>query len=452
MDPLDDKADAFRRKLDEQARAHRQRLEADLQRLRQRGSPSATPGDASLGTAHWARPEAPSPGTPTAAGAQGLLHLTGIDWLHELDRLFAETFHLARYAEPAQLAYPTVYCESLEEFFTPLVRQFDLSEQSRRQLLAAMVTEAREQAERTRGGLFGYNLPGVGCYLNGWLLAYGHGVSPRAALDHPEIRLRIIATAVHEKLGHGFLEVYSTLGRVKSRLGATLYEIASRFGLRPADRALDKLRYEQTRLLFGVSQLLEEGWATWVEGFLPALWQGQRRDPKYHLETVIATVKGLPRGLKDRQQVQSQLLTALTWLFGPEPLAPEQALQAVRFVTSVPSEVGAHMGAALGQPLRYVLGELLFWQAERHVGPYALPYLALIAANVDPQPEQIGLNDLRDLLWGRPDLNPDARLALLSRLKLENPNDVAELARRAEAELSLTVPPNLKSSPKKEDS
>jgi len=51
---------------------------------------------------------------------------------------------------------------------------------------------------------------------------------------------------------------------------------------------------------------------------------------------------------------------------------------------------------------------------------------------------------------GRPDLNPDARLALLSRLKLENPNDVAELARRAEAELSLTVPPVLKQ-PRKEE-
>ena len=450
MSGLDDMAEIFRRKLEEQAQARAERLEEDLQTLRARGA-AETPRPDPQATEHL---RAASLGQASTAArsprVQGLLHLSGAGWLNELDSLFADTFHLARYAEPAKLAYPTVYCESLEEFFTPMVRQIDLSEQARQQMLAEMIAAAREQAERREGGTLGYNLPGVGCYINGWLLSYGSGVSPRAALEHPELRPRIVATAVHEKLGHGFLEVYSTLGQVKSRLGATIYEIAARFGLRPAESAVDKLREEQTNLVFKASQLVEEGWATWVENFLPALWQGVPRRFSHRLEDVVKAVKGLPPQVPNAKRVREALLTSLQWLFGEDMPASHQALQAVIVVANVSPEVDEYFGSVLGQPLRYAVGELLYQQAEARVGAYAMPYLALIAANVDPQPEQIGLSDLRDLLSSRPDLNPDARLALLSRLKLENPNDVAELARRAEAELSLTVPPVLKQ-PRKEE-
>ena len=435
---VDDIAKSFRRRLEEKTAAHHKQAEDDLQALKQMLL-GQLPPTSEAAVARLRSPQgAPSP-------VQPLLNLGGTDWLNELDGLFAETFGLARYTSTEALHYPTVYCESLKEFFTPLARQLSLSEQAREEMLVQMVAEAEETAQRTQGGgMFGYALPGIGCYLNGWLLTYGTDLTPREGLHDPELRLRIAQIAVHEKLGHGFLAAYSALGQVKSQLGLFMREIASRFGLKAAETATDKLREEQARLLFLASQLVEEGWATWLESFLPGVWRQQPRRTTHQLEKVVDAVKHLPRGVKNRKEVQNAFLTALTWLFGEDPITPGQALQAVAVVETTGSDLDDYFSAALGQPLRYAVGELLLLQAEANVGAYAVPYLVLIAANVDPQPESVALSDLRDLLFSRPEFNPDARLALLSRLRLKQPNGVAELARLAESQLSLTVPPMLK--------
>jgi len=440
MSKLDDMAADWERRLNAQREKHRRRTEEVLEAMRQglagRLPPPAPEAVAALQGRALGRHMTPP--------AHGLLDLGGASWLNGLDNLFAETFHLARYADPARLAYPIVYCETLEEFFAPLVQQLDISSAARAEQLKQMMQEAQDMAHRTGGGIFGYNLPGVGCYLNGWLLAYGTNFSPRRALDEPTTKPRILAVAVHEKLGHGFLGVYSTLGQVKSRLGVYAREVAAQFGLRPAESATDKLREEQGRVLFLASQLLEEGWATWIEGFLPALAEGHPRRPSHRLDKVVAAVAALPPEVEDRDGVRDTLLTALTWLFGDGVPTAEQILQAVIVVEMTGGALDDYFGEALGQPLRYAVGELLLLQAEEHVGPLALPYLVLIAANVDPQPEKVGLSDMQVLMNSRPDMNPDARLAMLSRLQLSRLNDVAELARQAEETLSLVVPPALK--------
>jgi hypothetical protein len=94
--------------------------------------------------------------------------------------------------------------------------------------------------------------------------------------------------------------------------------------------------------------------------------------------------------------------------------------------------------------LIYAVGSLLMSQAEANMGAACVPYAALIAANVKFNFEEISLTDLTTLLLSDPSLYPDVRLAVLSRIKLEQHGSIKELAQRAQAELSFSVPQALK--------
>ena len=449
MTNLDNLKSTFSQKLDQTTQQYKTRLDAEFATLRaqyRRPLTAALPADIArrLAGADERLNTQQAAARQGMGTAQPLLNLQDDDTLAELDRAFAHIFDLGRYYPLERLAYPIVYCESLEEFFTPIVESLHLSAQARQATLQAMAAEAAAQAEKYRGGgTFGYNLAGVGCYLNGWLFAYGAEQSPRLAFQTPQRLERILATAVHEKLGHGFLEVYSALGEVKNKLGITMAETARRFGYLAADNPLDSLRHDQAVLLNRASSLVEEGWATWVEAFLPAQVSNAQH-AHYPLEAVLAAIANLPADTPNRQELHDDLLGALGLLFMDEPVPPELLLQAVMIVNFEGGSYDDYFQGKLGQPLRYVIGDLLLVQAEGNLGPLCLPYAALIAANITFDPQGISLSDLREMLFSKPNLNPDARLAALSRMRLETPNHVPELARRAEAELSFSVPPELK--------
>ena len=124
--------------------------------------------------------------------------------------------------------------------------------------------------------------------------------------------------------------------------------------------------------------------------------------------------------------------------------SPDALQNAVRNLVVLGQHFEPYFLQTLNQPLQYAVGELLLVQAETNLGAACLPYVVLIAANVDLTPERLALADLENLLSTEPRLHPDARLAALSRLKLNAPGDVMELVQRAEAQLSLAVPPALK--------
>lgn len=443
---LDGIKSTFERKLDQHTQQSQLRLDADLAALRKQLSRIATlslPTGISRQFKKFDKKlEAKSRLSFNASQPifiQPLLNLGGSTPLRELDAAFAGFFNLGSYYHTMALSYPTVYCESLEEFFTPLVESLNLSPQARERELNRLIVDVEETAHQTGGGVFGYHLPGVGCYLNGWLFVYGRGLSPHDALEHPELLLRVVGTAAHEKLGHGFLSTYSALGRVKSELGITLLETARRFGLRHVDNPVDSLRRAQAQVLGMASQLVEEGWATWVEQFML-----QEKPSEYPLSTILEAVKRVPARSREPEETRNALLIALHTLFGEERSGFSDILQAVMIIEVLGSDLDDYFSSILGRPLRYVVGESLFRQAAANLGPVCVPYVALIAANIHIDPQVISLSDLREMLSTQPRLNPDARLAVLSRLLLESKNDVSELARRAESELSFSVPNELK--------
>jgi hypothetical protein len=447
MDPIMSKTEEikaqFEERLEKQKQVRANRLEADLQILRAgllRGFHAALPVDLRQQT------EAVAAGFPSQLAfspAQPLLDMASSSQLQQLDDAFIKMFHLDTYYPVSRLNYPTVYCETLEEFFAPLVAQLDLSPEGRQAELSQLVAQAQEQARPHGGGMFGYNLPGKGAYLNGWLFAYKQGFSPREAFNRPEALRRILETATHEKLGHGFLSVYSALGEVKSRLGLTQMDLARKFGLRTADDPTASLRREQANLLFLASQLLEEGWATWVETYLASSLFRSGTHPRGNLQKVVDAINGLPSNLPERQEIQQSLLGAILLLFGEKDAPLEMLHQAVLILQMVGGQLDELLVPKLGQPLRYLIGELLHTQAGANLGPLCVPYAALIASGVTFDPAQVGLSDLRDLLSRDPRLNPDARMAAISRLRLEKKDDVRGMANIVAAQLSFSIPKEL---------
>jgi hypothetical protein len=463
MPNLDDIKTRFSKRLDEQAarhagaldeliRAERERMlrevkpampEAVAQRL---AAPASaldrsilTNGDnGAYGAAGAAAARPMSPPKP-----QGQVQMTGSAPLRELDAAFIRQFNLGAYYPLEKLNYPTVYCETLEEFFQPFVKDVNMSPQARQSALDWLIEKAKQDALELHGGTFGVNFPGDGCYLNGWLFGCLNQVTPRQALTLPQVLQTILSTVAHEKLGHGLLGVYSTLGQAKTRLGLTLAEVARQFGLRPADDPLESLRQQQDGVLFYVSKLTEEGWASWIgRNLVPG-------GKPHTLRALLQAIQELPANLPDRQDIQAVTMSALQALFGENSadghLVDMATLhKAVHWIATLDHGTDELFMALLSQPLRYVVGELLVAQAAANLGPLCAPYAALIAANVKVDFERMGLSDLQTMLTQDPRLNPDTRLAAISRLTLAKKNDPRELARQVEAALSLTVPQELR--------
>jgi hypothetical protein len=376
--------------------------------------------------------------------ARALVDMAGSSQLQQLDGGFIEMFHLNTFYPAARLHTPTKYCETLEEFFTPMVSQMELSSESRKAMIGQMAAYAQEQARQHGLVTWGYNLPGLGAYINGWMYGNLQGCSPHEAYKRPEVLLRILETAIHEKLGHGFLSVYSALGEVENRLGLTQLELASRFGLRSADDPTASLRREQANLLLQVSQLLEEGWATWVETYMASTLLGVGTHPRGDLQKVLAAINSLVPHQPQWELIKQLLLGAIYVLFCEENQPLEMVYRAVvLLLDNVKGPLDDQLAEKLGQPLRYILGELLFCQAEENLGPKCVPYAALIAANVTLDPAQMGLSDLSTLLKGDARLNPNARMAAISRLKLQQKDDVRDMAKMVSAQLSFSVPKEL---------
>ena len=445
MSKLDEIKIDLNRKLNEQRQRSEARLQAERESLRAqilRNFQSAPPADLERRTAGvvagWRQPSQSVP-------VNALLDISSSSQLRQLDEAFVASFNLASYYPPDLLYYPTVYCETLEEFFTPMLEQMDASPEMRTEELARRVSEAQEFARVRGGGILGYNLPGRGAYLNGWLFAFQGGISPRQAFSHPDIKPHILETTAHEKLGHGFLAVYSALGQAKTRLGLSQMDIARQFGLRTSDDPASSLRAEQAGLLFLASQLVEEGWATWVEACMARSFPGGGAGRRYDLGVVRDLIKSLPRNFPERAETQKALNGVICNLFDAQASDIGSLHQAVMVLEMIGSgALDDYIFSALGQPLRYVFGDLLACQAEVNLGPACVPYAALIACSVNFDPASTSLSDLRDRLARDPRVHPDARFAALSRLKLEQKNDVRALAGRATGELSFSVPKELK--------
>ncbi len=444
MSTFDDKKASFEQRLQKSRANHEANLDKQLADMRVRllkDAPPALP-DAAIRQItrldHEIKQQRIS-GMPREMRVQ----IGGSTPLRQVDSFFIKEFQTNKYLYSNLMSYPTVFCETLEEFFNTFIDDLDVSPSAKRQELNRMVEEAQQTAADSHGGgIFGVNLPGQGCYLNGWLFAYESGKKPSEILQSESHLPSILMTAAHEKLGHGFLAECSVLGKTKSRLGLDMVEVARRFSLRSAEDPLTSLRQQQNGLIHTTSQLVEEGWATWVESYIgQCLWE--RQHPTHTVEPLIEACQNLPQNVENRQQVKEALLTAMAYLLGDQQANLQALHWAINTIEILGSDFDDYFFSAASQPLRYCIGELLLMRIETQMGPLCAPYAALTAANVAIEPDKISLSDLQTLMDQDPRLHPDTRLAAIAQLSIRNKNDVAEMGRQIEQQLSFSVPPRL---------
>lgn len=362
--------------------------------------------------------------------------------IKDLDQKFINIFKLDQHIDADLITYPTIYCETLEEFYTPIFNMENVSSLIREELLKRAVDSAMENANS--GGVYGVNLPGTGCYLNGWLFGAPYQLSAREALEHPELLNRILITAVHEKLGHGFLDIFSSLGQVGVILGSYQLRLAQQFGMQLTTDPVDKVRQQQAQILFSNTIFLNEGWATWLESFFGAHVIGQANHPKHSLNTLNQAVDELAAAsLVDEDGIEA-LRIALMLVLDEDFHPSEDVLAAVKWLHQFDKISADYFMRKCGQPLRYILGELIMSKISLNSGVRCVPFAALIAANISFDPEKISLTDMRELFHNDPQLNPDTRLVMLSKLTIKELDNVMELAFQAENLLNMQVPQYMK--------
>ena len=383
-------------------------------------------------------------------GVHAMADLNRYDFLKYLDEGFKKEFEIDRFPY-GSLDYPTQYCETLDEFVEVLVDFLALSQSIKQHEKLREMGEAIRDAIRG-GGMYGLNLPGRGCFINGWLLAQQAGCAqPLDALNVPGTFISAVSTVVHEKHGHGFISEFTESGRGKSAVYMDTLDLAQEFDLRPADSPDWRLLMDKWNLLFHTSMFTEEGFATWIEQHrlaelaqqMPDMFENEPR--RYLPDDVINAMAECVDGSDGRERETLQAATdALVSLLRPE--APDVA--AVQAAIAVLRECEAHLcvsGAYLDhftQSPRYVFGGAILNSLANRLGTSCVPYAIAVACNVDFKLDTIANADLRDLVLDERDLtfNVDARLGLIASVELQEKDDLQELCYVCREGLNLAVP------------
>ncbi len=383
-------------------------------------------------------------GRPTPILAR--IEVTDDDRFKKLDRFFFDTFNLHKYFPEKNFSYPVVFCETLEEFYEALVSDQKLSRKEKQHLIESLVKDCKQNLDKGAGVTFGVDISGVGCYINGWLYGKMTNLSPKAVLGVPEFAEKVAETAVHEKIGHGFLSMFSALGQTLNELGFRTVKDAEQFGLDVYTDPLHRLRLKQCETLLLSSFYQQEGWATWIESYFSAYYYQLKTHPKYQFELLKNAIESIKTKDKEETEIKQVILCAFLALIDEDPYPPEILLKMMEVLKFAGTMFDDQLSAFLGQPLRYVMGQLLMYKVEINAGFQCVPHAALLAGNIKLDVKDVGLQDLNILLNSDPRLNADTRLVMISKLKLNNINDVSELATRCEEDLSMPVPANYKQS------
>ncbi len=434
MPGIDDFKTSFEKKLEEKRAHHAAQSAQELAALQAAMQNPVGPSPIPEHPAKAPLPSRPAQ-APLPTATNGLVELSGSDELQELDAILFKQFNLNAYYPFDRLNYRTIYCETLEEFYSAQVETMDYSVQVRQEVLKQLVAQTENQLRNGGGYVAGYNQPGKGAYINGYGIAYHAQVSPKAALKHPQLFKRIKSTTIHEKHGHGLLLVYSAMGQVKLKLGLGLIDLANQFELPGPDDPTSRVRILQHNMFHDASQYLEEGWATWVQSYLGKALGLVDHHPCYQLDRYKKAVEALP----DDQPGRTEVCTALDLLFENSRITMGDISKAILILQNF-----SDFALPGFQPLPYVVGELLFSRAEINLGALCVPLAALIAANVTFDPASMGLADLQYSLNTDTRFNLNMRLAALTCLNLKQKNNVQELIQKAMSELSFSIPAELK--------
>ncbi len=203
---------------------------------------------------------------------------------------------------------------------------------------------------------------------------------------------------------------------------------------------LHRLRRKQYDTLLLSSFYQQEGWSTWIESFFSAYYYQVKTHPKYQFELLKNAIESIKINDKEEKEIKQAFYSAYLALIDENIYPPEILLKLVEVLKFAETMFDDQLTEFLHQPLRYVMGQLLMYKVEINAGFQCVPHAALLAGNIKMNVNDVGLQDLNILLNSDPRLNTDTRLVMISKLKLNNLNDISELASRCEEDLSMPVP------------
>lgn len=357
------------------------------------------------------------------------------------DRLFLDRYDIGS-LDPEFLHQSTVLCVTAEEFAEVLIEDLRISASQREVLLAGVAAGGNPHAE----GTLGVYLPGRGCFLNGNALRVQAGVATISALlSEPAARRAVVRTAVHEKLGHGFLAEASAVGSERRANGLERLRLARGFGVETVDSPAHEILRRKYAMLFDASVFVDEGFSRWLETDLLAVVehaQGVGGETSASAGTNLAVAPVDPRPLLGMDE---RLDTFLRWAFDPPDdlnRSRDGALFAAAFLAASESEALLRrvIERVTGMAPRYSLGALLMEAIAQRHRRELVPAAALIAYNVAMGLGELAVADLRELL-------ADARFHMTARacqlVALPSCSTAAELAACANECLAFPPPPCL---------
>lgn len=371
----------------------------------------------------------------TAATARGvsLTNRYTLDLRREaraLTRFFLRAFDLRTLPAAANFEPPVRLCLTVQEFVEARLARWHLSE-ALKAAAVEQISTAESDWEKLKVGWLGVYLPGQGCYLNGALMARMHAVDADKLANHAPAHALLAQVALHEALGHGFTQAFTTLGQEKETLGIADYDFAQEFMARNVDSAEPTLNQRKFYVLLDASRYMEEGWSMWVADTLSAVLFNTPRRPRYTLTQVWQGVGTLAIAPRDK----AALRRILADFFLEPPADPTDLIYAVRALQSV----SLHNQFRLGQHLAYVIGSLLADRLQANLGWRLLPHAVRLAGNLALHPQNQTWRDLHDLLY-TPRLNPDWRWLALSTLTFDQPPTLTDLQTAARDQLNLAIP------------
>jgi len=303
-------------------------------------------------------------------------------------------------------SWPSTYlCEDLDEFAEKMVQNLQLSDTQK----DIRKEKEKEISKNTKG----VNLPGEGFYLNGSFFLNKHSniENIEDLLEKPRSRTDIISTVCHEKLGHGFIDMCTPLGKELSENNLRMIELAGEFDIDSSLTPDWEMAKEKWDILFPHMCYLQEGYATWVQNFM-AKSLGLEKSGGYSWSPLK---KNLPRDAYDD----------LYFLINKKEKVGLEDMLRIKHIADENEQILKD----LGQLPRYILGYLIFKKLEACVGPKNVPHSVKIACSVEYQLSDIPVSDLERLVE-KAKFNLDTRILKLSRLDLEDKKNEPEILKR----------------------
>ena len=332
------------------------------------------------------------------------------NWLEDLDHTMCAELALDRHPLPEGFRSPIEVVEDDQSMWKAMSQAcgMDLSPHSNQ-------LDAHD--------LGAFHFPGRGTLLNRAHYARDHGMVDFFD-GNLEGRAELISEVARERWGWGFMLEYTTLGQSARDAGLWPVLSAARLGSRlPEDH-----RSALAAALRRTWLLTEAGWTDWVWQYVmfkarspvgERLFDYPRPGRWVELANRIIDLFPLyisPFGVRLRLR---SVIDLLKFLFLEEgDVLPRTTNSLVIAIQKYCQEYDGAVAGRIHQTLSQFMGRLYFARLESNVGILATPYAVLIATHV-PELDLSntpGAEHLQAQVEDNPRLNPDTRLAMLSKL------------------------------------